>query len=354
MSRIVSAERLTAAVAQACARMGARAEDARRVATLLVRSDLAGYASHGVFRLAQYHEWWRKGLLRPDARPAVAAETAYAAQVDGRQAFGQVAATFATGVAIEKVRRSSIGVVTLRGSNHIGRLADYSDDIRSAGFIGLCMANDAGAGQVVAPHGGMDGRLSTNPISVAIPGGPGGGILFDFSTAAAAHGKIRQLLLRNESVPPGWLLDASGAPTQDPAAAFGEPPGAILPAAGPRGFALSLTVEVLAGILSGAGWAGPDPGPEEMNGVFILALDVAPFVAPDEFRRRVDALTAHVKTARPAPGSEGVRIPGARSREEMERRRRAGLPLPDSTWAKLEGVFRELGMEGAMEAVRDA
>lgn len=353
MSQTVSADRLTAAVAQACERMGARAEDGRRVATLLVRSNLAGYDSHGVFRLGQYHEWWRKGLLRPDARPAVAVDTPYAAQVDGRQAFGQVAATFGTGVAIDKARRSGIGLVTVRGSNHIGRLADYADDIRTAGFIGMLMANDAGAGQVVAPYGGMQGRLSTNPISVAIPGGPGGGILFDFSTSAAAHGKIGQLLLRNEPVPAGWLLDAQGEPTQDPAVAFREPRGAILPAAGPRGFGLSLTVEVLAGILSGAGWAGPSPGPEELNGIFILALDVTPFVAPEEFRRRVDSLTAHVKTSRPAPGGDGVRIPGERGHEEIERRRRAGVPLPDSTWAKLEAVFTDLGMEGAMEKLRN-
>jgi uncharacterized oxidoreductase len=352
MMRIVSAERLTGAVAQACERMGARMEDARRVATLLVRANLAGYDSHGVFRLGQYHEWWRKGLLRPEAQPVVTAEAPHAAQVDGRQAFGQVVATFASGVAIGKARQSGVGVVTVRGSNHVGRLADYAEDIQAAGFIGLLMANDAGAGQVVAPHGGMQGRLSTNPISVGIPGGPGGGILFDFSTSAAAHGKIRQLLLKNESLPAGWLLDADGAPTQDPAAAFREPRGALLPAAGPRGFALSLTVEVLAGILSGAGWAGPSPGPEEMNGVFILALDVGPFLAPEEFRRRVDALTAHVKTSRPAPGGQGVRIPGERGREERERRRAAGLPLPDSAWAQLEGVFRDLGMEGAVEELR--
>jgi uncharacterized oxidoreductase len=352
MTRIVSAERLTAVVARACERMGAAPRDARRVATLLVRSNLAGYDSHGVYRLGQYHEWWRQGLLRPEAQPVIAAETPNAVQVDGRRAFGQVAATFATRVAIETARRRAVAVVTLRNSNHVGRLSDHAEDIQAAGLIGLLMASDSGAGQVVAPWGGMDGRLSTNPIAVGIPGGTDGGIVFDFSTSAAAHGKIRQLLLKGESLPAGWLLDAEGRPTQDPAAAFQEPRGVLLPAAGHRGFALSLAGEVLAGILSGGGCAGPSPGPEEMNSVFILALDVAPFLPLEEFGRKVDGLAAHMKTARPVPGGAPVRIPGERGRAELCARARAGMSLPDSAWAQLEAVFTDLGMADALEELR--
>jgi uncharacterized oxidoreductase len=348
MTRIVSAERLTSAVARACERMGATPQDSRRVATLLVRSNLAGYDSHGVYRLGQYHEWWRQGLLRPEAQPVIASQTPNVAQVDGRQAFGQVAATFATRVAIEAARRGAVAVVTLRNSNHVGRLADYAEDVQACGLIGLLMAKDSGAGQVVAPWGGMDGRLSTNPIAVGIPGGAHGGIVFDFSTSAAAHGKIRQLLLQGESLPPGWLLDADGRPTQDPAAAFREPRGVLLPAAGHRGFSLSLAVEVLAGILSGGGCAGPSPGPEEMNSVFILALDVTPFLPFKEFGRKVDGLAAHVKSARPVPGGEPVRIPGERGRADLSARARAGVSLPDSAWTQLEAVFTDLGMAEAL------
>jgi uncharacterized oxidoreductase len=351
VSRRVPAERLIATVAGACELMGASGADARRVATLLVRSNLAGYDSHGVFRLGQYHAWWRSGLLRPEAQPTLAAPAPHAAQVDGRRGFGQVAATFATRVAIEAATRAGIAVVTLRNSNHVGRLADYAEELQAAGLIGLVMANDSGAGQVVAPWGGMDGRLSTNPVAVGIPGGESGGILFDFSTSAAAHGTIRQLLLRGEAAPPGWLLDADGQPTRDPAAAFREPKGVLLPAGGPRGFGWSLAVEVLAGILSGAGCTRPQPGPEEMNGLFILALDVAPFLPLAEFRRRVDAMLDHVKSARPLPGGPPVRIPGERSRVEVARRAEVGVALPESTWEQLRAVCDELGMGHALDAL---
>lgn len=342
----VRADQLQRLVTRACERMGASREDAEHVAACLVRANLCGYDSHGVYRLAQYHEWWKAGLLDPAARPVVIAETAYAARVDGRHAFGQVVAGFATRVAIEKARKSGVAVVTVMGSNHMGRLADYAEAIQEAGLIGLLTVNDSGAGQWVVPCGGMEPRLATNPIAMGIPGGTGAGILFDFSTSAAAHGKIRQLLLRGEAAPPGWLIDANGKETTDPACLFTEPHGALLPAGGHKGYALSLAVEVLSGILSGAGFARPDPGPEEMNGMFILALDVAWFLPLDEFRSKVDQLTTYVKGSSPVPGGPGVHIPGEGSRAGAERRAREGIAFPEQAWAKVAGVLKELGLSG--------
>jgi len=340
----LNADRLQTLVTRACERMGASPEDAAQVATSLVRANLCGYDSHGVFRLAQYHEWWKAGLLRPGACPVVGTEAGFAVKVDGRYAFGQVVGAFATRVAIERARRLGIAMVTVTACNHAGRLADYAETIREAGLIGLVVANDAGAGQRVVPWGGAEPRLSTNPIAMGIPGGTGPGILFDFSTSAAASGKVRQLLLQGEAAPPGWLVDATGKETTDPACLFTKPSGALLPGGGHRGFALSLAVEVLAGILSGAGFAGPDPGPEEMNGMFILALDAGCFLPPEEFRSKVDQLTAYVKSARPLPGGPPVHIPGEGSRAEAARRARDGIAFSDEAWAKVEAVLRDLGL----------
>ncbi len=338
------AEVLQALVTAACERMGARRQDAELVASLLVRANLCGYDSHGVYRLAQYHEWWKAGLLNPGAQPVIAEETALAAKVDGRYAFGQVVAHFATQVAIEKAKRHGIALVTARNSNHVGRLADYAETIQGAGFIGLVMVNDSGSGQFVVPWGGMDPRLATNPIAMGIPGGEAGGILFDFSTSAAALGKVRQLQMRGEPAPAGWLIDASGNETTDPASLFMGPQSSLLPAGGHRGFALSLVVEVLAGILSGAGFANPHPGPEEMNGIFILAADVSWFQPMDQFRAQVDQLTAYVKTSRPIPGIGPVHIPGENSRAEEARRRQEGIFLSEQNWAKVKSVLDELGV----------
>jgi uncharacterized oxidoreductase len=344
------ADDLQTLVVRACEKMGARREDAELVAGLLVRANLCGYDSHGVFRLAQYHEWWKRGLLIPSAQPSVTFESGFAARVDGQFAFGQVVATFATRLAIEQARAHGIAVVTAHHSNHVGRLADYVEAIREAGLIGLAAVNDSGSGQFVVPWGGIDPRLATNPIAMGIPGGTSGGILFDFSTSAAAFGRVRQLQMQGEVTPSGWLIDASGRETTDPASLFAEPRSSLLPAGGHRGFALSLAVEVLAGILSGAGSVDPHPGPEEMNGICILALDPARFVPLDRFRSQVDRLTAYVKTSRPMPGVGPVHIPGERSREDAERRRQQGIVLNQQTWQKLAGVLQDLGLPADVPA----
>lgn len=342
--RTLRADALRSVVAQACERMGALPRDAAHVAASLVKANLCGYDSHGVFRLGQYHEWWKKGLLKPAAQPELAEERGFAALVDGHWAFGQVVARFAGQTALHRAQAGGCAVVTAKNSNHVGRLADVVEAVKDAGCIALAAANDSGAGQRVVPWGGMDGRLSTNPIAVGVPGGDGPGILFDFSTSAAASGKIRQLLLRGEETPDGWLIDATGSPTRDPASLFREPHGFLLPAGGHRGYALSLLVEVLAGILSGAGFANASPGPEEMNGLFILALDPSWFMPPATFRTHVDLLTSHVKTARPLAGAGPVHIPGERSRVEAARRERAGIVLDDASCATLAAVLRDLGL----------
>ena len=338
------ADALHSLVTRACEAMGARRGDAEQVATSLVRSNLCGYDSHGVFRIAQYHEWWKLGLLKPAAHPRVAADAPFAAKVDGQFAFGQVVANFATRVAIGKAKASGIAVLTVYANNHVGRLADYVETIQQVGFIGFMAANDSGSGQCVVPWGGMDPRFSTNPMAMGIPGGPDGGIVFDFSTSAAAMGKVRQFMMRREPVPEGWLIDAAGKETQDPASLFATPPGSLLPAGGPRGFALGLMVDVLAGILSGSGFPTPHPGPDEMNGMFILALDPSWFLPLDQFRAQVDELTRYVKTSRPMPGVGPVHIPGEKSRAEEARRRREGITLNEENWKTVAGVLRELGL----------
>jgi LDH2 family malate/lactate/ureidoglycolate dehydrogenase len=346
--RTVKAEALRRLVTCACERMGARRDDAEEVAAHLVRANLRGVDSHGTFRLAQYHEWWKKGLLNPAARPLTVAETIFAAKVDGQQAFGQVVASYATRLAIQKATTSGIAVVTGMNSNHVGRVGEYVERIMAAGLIGLAAVNDSGSGQVVVPWGGREARLSTNPIAMAIPGADGPGIVFDFATSAAASGKVRQLMLKGKSVPEGWLIDAHGHPTTDPASLFSAPPGALLPAGGHKGYALSLAVEVLSGILSGSGFPNPHPGPEEMNGIFILALDVTPFLPPDQFRGHVDQLTAYVKSARPVPGMDRVFIPGEPDREEEARRTREGIPFSDEAWNRVEAVLQELGVSAQL------
>jgi LDH2 family malate/lactate/ureidoglycolate dehydrogenase len=345
----LTADRLRELIVGACEKMGAKPEAAAQVAASLVGANLCGYDSHGIHRLVQYHEWWKAGLLDPTGRPIVVEETAFTTKVDGGQTFGPVVGVFATREAIRKAQETGIGIVTVRRSTQVGRLADYAEAIQQAGLIGLVTVNDCGGGQFVVPWGGMEARLATNPIAMGIPGGNGPGILFDFATSAAAFGKVRQLLFRGETTPPGWLLDASGKPSTDPSCLFTEPQGALLPAGEHKGYAMSLAVEVLSGILSGAGFSSPGPAPEHLNGMFILALNVAWFVPLNQFREQVDQLTTYIKSAKPLPGGNPVRIPGEPDREEAARRTRDGILFSDQAWEKVTGVLRDLGLGDALQ-----
>ena len=342
---IVRAEALQALVAQACEKVGAPREQAELVAGYLVRSNLCGFDSHGVYRLAQYRDWIAQGLLKPASTPVVAGERGFAIRVDGRQAFGQVVATFATRLAIAKALRDGIAAVTAYNSNHVGRLADYAETIKDAGLVGLVMVNDSGSGQCVVPWGGVDPRLATNPLAMGIPGDRTPGILFDFATSTAASGKIRQLLLAGQAAPAGWLVDAAGKDTTDPAVLFSDPKGALLPFGAHKGYALSLAIEVLSGILSGSGFSRPDPGPEEMNGLFLLALNPGWFMPVEEFRQQVDQLIGYIKSARPRPDGGPVVVPGEPDRIEFERRSRDGIPLNTRTVETLREVCDTLGLD---------
>ena len=160
-------------------------------------------------------------------------------------------------------KAAAIGVaaVGVYNSNHIGRLADYTEMALERDMLALLVVNAGGAGQRMAPWGGRAPRLSTNPFAFACPTGSAVPISFDVATTVAAEGKVRLKRNRKEQTPPGWLIDADGKPTTDPNALYGTPEGSILPVGGHKGYSLALMVEVLGGIMARAGHSRENPGP---------------------------------------------------------------------------------------------
>lgn len=323
--------------------LGAPREEAAWVSTLLVRSNLMGHDSHGVLRIPQYVDAIRTGQIRPGEPPSVEETGPTTLRVDGRLGFGQVVAREATALAVGRSRAHGVAAVAIRRANHIGRLADFAEQAAASGVVGLVFANDSGALQRVAPAGGLEGRLSTNPFAVGVPRRRPPHLVVDVSTSVVASGKLRAAYEAGKRVPEGWVQDAEGRPSTDPHVPFGDPPGTILPMAGHKGFALALVVEVLAGILSGAGFTGPEPGPD-YQGVFIVAVDVARFLPLERFEADVEAMVAHVKTARPRPGVPEILVPGEHAFREAERRKVEGIPLADGTLRRLVEIGGEVGV----------
>lgn len=325
--------------------IGVPDEDAAWMAQVLVRANLQGHDSHGVIRIPQYVEEWRTGKLNPKAKPRILSEGPATALMDGEAGFGQIVARGAMTLAIRKAGAAGVAAVGVRRSGHIGRLADYVEMASAQDMIALLFVNASGAGQWMAPWGGREARLSTNPLAFACPAGATPPILLDIATTTAPEGKVRVKRNRREPVPLGWIIDAQGEPTKDPEALYRTPRGTLLPMAGHKGYALALMVEILAGILGRAGHVCEHPG-LDYNGLFIVVLDIARFLPPGVFRAEVDDLTGYLKSSALAPGSSRILTPG--EAEVLTERERAatGIFIEEETWTQIVTAAHQLGVAG--------
>jgi len=327
---------------------GCSPEDASVVVAHLVESSLFGLDSHGTIRYYEYVQAIREGRFNPGASPKVVRERPCTAVVDAGGALGQVGATFATHLAMGKARQHGVATVALRNTSHIGRVGAYPLMAAREGMIGLIFVNAGREGYKVAPFGGAEGRLSTNPIGFSAPRRDADPILVDMTTSVVADGKIRVAINMGKSIPEGWAIDANGALTTDPGKVRGEAPqGALLPMGGVvahKGYALSLVVEFLAGALSGQGCASPS---RQMvsNGVFLTVYNIEHFVEPDDYYDEVEALIRHAKSSRPATGFEEILLPGEPEFRLATRLEAEGIVVDETTWKKICNEARALGID---------
>lgn len=329
---------------------GASDEDARIVTRLLVKSNLAGVDSHGVFpNLVNYIKGLRKGIIKPNAIFEIVKETESTAMINGNWGFGQVICTKAMELAIEKAKKNGVSGVAIFNCNHIGRLSDYSLMAVENDMVGFIAAN---GDPNVAPYGGRSSVLSTNPISYGIPAGTERPVIVDFATSMAAEGKIRAALYKGVQLPPGWIVDSAGRPSTNPADLY-EPPlppeqikmaGALLPAAGHKGYGLALVVEILGGALTGTG-CSDDVTSGLTNGIFLSVVNITHFVPLEEFKARVDGLIRKIKNSPRAPGFSEILIPGEPEFREEEKRSKTGVPISDASWKTLVDACKEYGLD---------
>lgn len=308
----------------------------------MVDANLVGHDSHGIIHLPKYVHEIEGALIQPGAVIEVKRESPSMAALDGNWGFGPVIATHGIKLAIEKAQATDVSTVTISRSNETGRLGGYVLIAAAENMIGILTVNDHGGGQNVAPYGGIEGRLSTNPLACAIPVEGREPILLDMSTSVVAAGKVRVKRHRQEPAPEGWLIDAAGDPTTNVEAFYEDPPGALLPFGGiaaQKGFGLSIVVDILSGALSGAGCTSQE-GSRVGNGVFITVINISSFVDLSDFNAEVNRFIDYIKSSKRLPGVEAIRIPGERGRTEQEKRRREGIFVENSTWDQIEEVLR--------------
>jgi uncharacterized oxidoreductase len=296
-----------------------------------------GVDSHGAIRLPDYLGYIRAGLIDPSARPTVSVAGAVV-QVAGRRAFGQLAARAATLAAVDAAAAHGIALAVVSDVKHVGRVGEFVEVCAERGFIGLAFCNGGPPGGLVAPFGGRGRALGTNPLAYAFPVEGRSPVVADFSTSTVAEGKVRVYGEDGLPLPAGWIVDADGRPSRDPADLYAG--GAILPAGGHKGFALGILVEVLGGVLAGEGCAcaGDDPG----NGVVLVVFDPGA-----DFPVGSARAVAAIEAIEPADGFERVVVPGAPERATMAVREAEGIPLAEATLSALVAAARSVGVEPA-------
>ncbi len=339
-----TADRLKSASRDIFAAVGARSEDARIVADALVNANLAGHDSHGVMRIPSYVRWMEQGDVNVKAEFRVVMEADAFAVIDGDWGFGQVMARKAMEVGIAKAAQSGVASISARRCAHIGRAGDYPIMAAEAGLASILFLNTHGAGSLVAPFGGIDRRLSANPIAIGIPRPGGDHIIVDISTCVVAEGKLRNFRTAGQPAPEGSIIDAEGRPTADASEFYGPPEGAILPIAGHKGFALGLASDILAGALSGAGCTRQ--GVKRVgNSFWATIIDIDRIRRRSDFDRDVADLIDWIKNSRKAEGVSEILVAGEPELRTQAKRKKDGIPVHEATWAAIAATGKRYHLD---------
>jgi delta1-piperideine-2-carboxylate reductase len=307
-------------------RLGFSAADAGAIARHLVDDQLRGVV--GMSRIfISADEVERDG---PEALDAISVdrESEIFATVDGGRHHGLVVAEFATELAISKAQQAGVSVVCANNHRYSGTLAYYAEMAARAGLIGMAIAS--GSFSSVAPYGGREGRLDTNPIAFGFPTTTEP-IVWDIATSALSGSEVHRRLMSGEELPEGVAIDAGGAPTVDPAAALA---GALLTWGGHRGSGLAMSIRLLS-LLCGV---VPFPQRGDEFGFLIIVIDPARFLPPGQFEAQAAEFAAGIRATPTAAGFSAVRVPFDRSISVRERSRRDGVELPRAVYDRLTKI----------------
>jgi uncharacterized oxidoreductase len=314
---------------------GICAGDAAIVARSLVDANLCGHDSHGVMRAPQYLDFLKKGTFKANVGLTVLSETPAVIAADANWGLGQPQVYRLFDRLLPKAMALGVATGTLRCCGHIGRLGEYAEFVAKEKMALFAAVNSHGSGRRVAPPGGTEGRISTNPICMGAPtlGYP---VVIDFGTSAAAEGKVRAQFQKKLPCPEGWLIDHVGAPCTDAAVLYNEPRGNLVPFGGTqayKGFGLGLLLDMLCGGLSGGACSSPTyPLPGVGNAAVFIVLDPALFGGTDHFLKEANALAEYVRSCPTTAVIPAITLPGDPERTSRERRTLEGITIPDGTW----------------------
>lgn len=308
--------------------LGVPPQDAEETARILTLADMMQLHTHGISRLLSYGKRLKIGGIdpRPDMTVEVLAQAIR--RIDGGNGLGPLVGARALAEGIEAARATGIAIVFCRGSNHFGPIAPYAFLAAQQGFASIIGST---ASVTIAPTGGREARLGNNPLGFGFPNPGSDPILLDMAMSVAARAKIRDAAKAGEPIPETWATGPNGEPTTDPLEAL---KGCLLPFGGHKGYGLSLCVDLMSGLLSGASyltnvtsWVDYPESPQKIGHFFIL-LDTACLMPSDTLGQRMTEFSEIVHTTPPADPEKPVQLPGERELSRMRSAERDGIAIP--------------------------
>jgi len=322
--------------------------DAAVVTDSLVQADLRGHSSHGISRAHVYCERIRAGMVATNPEIKVLNETPAAFHLDGGHGMGAVVANKAMALCMEKARSSGIAMCSLRAGTHFGIASYFTMQAAAQDMIGFAYAN---APASMAPWGGITPMLGTNPFSMAAPAERHLPVVLDSSSSVVARGKINLAEIENRSIPLGWAIDREGNPTTDASAAL---QGSVLPFGEHKGYGIALMIDILSGVLSGAGY-GSHVGALWQNaetrqnlGFCLLAINIASFCGASDFKRRIDQMIDEIKASKRAPNTDEILIPGEIEFRNERYNRKHGIVVGAGVLRDLDELQRHFGLDATL------
>jgi len=326
--------------------VGVPRDDAARTADHLIEANLRGVDTHGITRvLVPYVRRIQKGLIQPRTEVTVVRERSSSALLEANGGLGQVASARAMEMAIEKAAQTGCAWVSVRNNNHFGAAGYYAQMAIDRDMVGMVATNGPAS---VAPWGGSRAMLSTNPIAFGIPAGEEPPVILDMATTVVSRGRITLFAKKNVEIPVTWALDEEGRPTNNPNAALR---GTLQPVGGYKGYGLALVIDLVSGVLSGAGYGAHCGGhlleydrPAQNVGSTFVAVTVDSFMDVPEFKARVDAALREIKDSPRAPEVERIYAPGEIEFETRLTRLEGGIPIPVEVERDLRALAAELNV----------
>lgn len=316
-------------------------------AEAIVYPQLRGSISHGIFHLPLYLGSLRSGAINPAPDFVWDGQGTPHRTLDADNALGAVAGRAGMAAALEAAQTFGVGLCAVRASNHFGVGAFYAKLAADRGMIGIALSN---ASATMAPWGGTQPLLGTNPLAMAFPLAGETPLIIDMASSAIARARLRKAKEAGETIPESWALGPDGNPTSDAAAAMD---GTVLPFGGAKGYGIALAVELLCASLAGGphGWetrrlSSPGQQPAGISHFFLAIDPTRSEGTAGAFAEHAAEAAAAIRGSQPAPGGGVPRLPGDRSMALERERRENGIPIDD----KLHAALREALAQADPEA----